>query len=106
MCLYRYATKLEVLEVLKRSRYVLHVMVVAGGLWASPLPASKTRGKGSLISREKVEQRHLKAKAFQSKVKLTQTAVAQPMLTCKPLIHLEMCYDVLWLILGQLLSPQ
>lgn len=69
----RYATKMEVLDLLKRSGYVLHVMVVAGGLWATPLPnSSRTRGQGyppgPLISREKVEQRHLKAKAFQSKV--------------------------------------
>ena len=71
MHLSRYATKMEVLELLKRSGYVLHVMVVVGGLWATPLPpSSRTRGKGypPLISREKVEQRHLKAKAFQSKV--------------------------------------
>ena len=69
----RYATKMEVLDLLKRSGYVLHVMVVAGGIWATPLPnSSRTRGQGHppgpLISREKVEQRHLKAKAFQSKV--------------------------------------
>lgn len=75
MYLSRYATKMEVLDLLKRSGYVLHVMVVAGGLWATPpLPSSRTSGKGHpprsgpLISREKVEQRHLKAKAFQSKV--------------------------------------
>jgi hypothetical protein len=62
---------MEVLDLLKRSGYVLHVMVVAGGLWATPpLPSSRASGKGHpLISREKVEQRHLRAKAFQSKVR-------------------------------------
>ena len=65
---YRYATKLEVLELLKRSGYTMHVMVVAGGIWATPSLSSKVRGRRPLISRETVEKRHLKAKAFQSKV--------------------------------------
>ena len=67
--MYRYATKMEVIGLLKRSRHVLQVVVVAGGLQTSPLSSSKTRGQGPpFISREKVEQRHLKARAFQSKV--------------------------------------
>ena len=65
---FRYATKLEVLELLKRSGYTLRVMVVAGGIWATPCPSSKARENRPFISREAVEKRHLKAKAFQSKV--------------------------------------
>ena len=60
---------MEVLELMKRSGRVLHVMVVAGGL--SPSPAglsSEGGGKNPVISREKVEKKHYKAKAFQSKV--------------------------------------
>ena len=65
---FRYATKLEVLELLKRSGYVLHVMVVAGGIWTTPGLLSQARGRRPLVSKETVEKRHLKAKAFQSKV--------------------------------------
>ena len=58
---------MEVLDLMKRSGRVLYVMVVAGGLF--PTPSSQTSGgRHPLISKEKVEERHRTAKAFQCKV--------------------------------------
>ena len=65
---FRYATKMEVLDLLKRSGYVLQVMVVAGGLWATPRPSAQARIRQHHITRETVEKRHNKAKVFQNKV--------------------------------------
>ena len=57
----RYASKSDVLELLKRAKKVLHLMVIAGGL---------TSGSGSSLGTygSKAERKYHKARAFHQKV--------------------------------------
>ena len=54
----RYASKFDVLDVLKSTKKILRLVVIAGGLKAPPLPHTG----------HKMESRYQKAKVFHSKV--------------------------------------
>lgn len=80
-CLYRYATKIEVLELLKSTKEVLQLTVVARGLApamessSSAGTAERRRGRKAAVrhqsvSQERMAMRYEKARVFHSKVKL------------------------------------
>ena len=59
----RFCSKLEVLELLKKTGRVLQLTVIAGGLLSTPLPPPHP-------PQGKVEMRYQKARAFHSKASL------------------------------------